>query len=182
MRLKRHNRGFTLVELLLAAALGALFCGLAAQLLIGDLAHGSALASRLQLRRLQRRTLMLVKGDLSDAEHWQLQPAFDPNWRCSMAGRQPLIAISTAEGTAAVVYSLGPPPSSIWRGQVLMRCGPSFDLQGQPNLEGAYQNRVVLDQVEALLLEQDPQLPLLRLEIQQRLPDSDHLLRSSAVG
>ena len=182
MRLKRYDRGFTLVELLLAAALGALFCGLAAQLLIGELAHGSALARRLQLRRLQRRTLMLVKGDLSDADHWQLQPAFDPSWRCSMAGRQPLIAISTAEGTAAVVYSLGRPPSSIWRGQVLMRCGPSFDLQGQPNLEGAYQSRVVLDQVEALLLEQDPQLPLLRLEIQQRLPGSDQLLRSSAVG
>ena len=99
-----------------------------------------------------------------------------------MAQRQPLIAISSVEGAAAVVYSLGPPPSSIWRGQVLMRCGPSFDLQGQPNLEGAYQNRVVLDQVEALLLEQDPQLPLLRLEIQQRLPGSDQLLRSSAVG
>ena len=182
MRLKRDRRGFTLVELLLAAGLGVVFCGLAAQLLIGDLAHGSALARRLQLRRLQRRTLMLVKGDLSDADNWQLQPAFDPNWRCSMAGRQPLIAISTAEGAAAVVYSLGPPPSSIWRGQVLMRCGPSFDLQGQPNLEGSYQNRVVLDQVEAFLLEQDPQLPLLRLEIQQRLPGSDQLLRSSAVG
>ena len=182
MRLKRHNRGFTLVELLLAAGLGVVFCSQAAQLLIGDLAHGSALARRLQLRRLQRRTLMLVKGDLSDAEHWQLQPGFDPNWRCSMAQRQPLIAISSVEGAAAVVYSLGPPPSSIWRGQVLMRCGPSFDLQGQPNLEGPYQNRVVLDQVETFHVEQDPQLPLLRLEIQQRLPGSDQLLRSSAVG
>ena len=182
MRIKRSSRGFTLVELLLAAGLGVVFCGLAAQLLIGDLVHGSALAHRLQLRRLQRRTLMLMKGDLSRADHWQLQPAFNPRWSCSMAGRQPLIAISTAEGAAAVVYSLGPPPSSFWRGQVLMRCGPSFTLQGQPNLEGAYQNRVVLDQVEALLLEQDPQLPLLRLEIQQRLPGSDQLLRSSAVG
>ncbi len=182
MRLKRFSRGFTLVELLMAAGLGVVFCGLAAQLLIGDLAHGRALARRLQLRRLQRRTLMLVKGDLSRADHWQLQPASDPGWRCSMAGRQPLIAISSAEGVAAVVYSLGPPPSSIWRGQVLMRCGPSFDLQGQPNLEGAYQNRVVLDQVEALHVEQDPDRLLLRLEIQQRLPGSDQLLRSSAVG
>ena len=53
MRLKRHSCGFTLVELLLAAGLGIVFCSLAAQLLIGDLAHGSALARRLQLRRLQ---------------------------------------------------------------------------------------------------------------------------------
>ena len=182
MRLKRQSCGFTLVELLLAAGLGVVFCSLAAQLLIGDLADGSALARRLQLRRLQRRTLMLVKGDLSRADHWQLQPAIDPGWRCAMAGRQPLIAIRSTDGAAAVVYSLGPPPSSIWKGQVLMRCGPSFTLQGQPNLEGAYQNRVVLDQVEAFHLEQDPQLPLLRLEIQQRWPGSDQLLRSSAVG
>ena len=64
---------------------------------------------------------------------------------------------------------------------MLVRCGPSFDSGAGPTA-GAYQNRVVLDQVEALHLEQDPERPLLRLELQQRLPGSDQLLRSSAVG
>ena len=116
---------------------------------------------RWQQRRLQRRTLQLLKADLAQADHWQLKPAWDPQWSCSVGSRQPLLAIHSADGSPAVVYSLGAPPSAIWRGQVLVRCGPSFDLQGRPNRFGAYQNRVVLDQVEALLVEEDPDRPLL---------------------
>ena len=182
MRPERVDAGFTLVELLLAAGLGALICSLALQLLAGHALQSGALAQRWQQRRLQRRTLQLLKADLAQADHWQLKPPLDPQWPCSLGVRQPLLAIHSADGSPAVVYSLGPPPSAIWRRQVLVRCGPSFDLQGRPNRQGAYQNRVVLDQVEALHLEQDPERPLLRLELQQRLPGSDQLLRSSAVG
>ena len=81
-----------------------------------------------------------------------------------------------------MVYSLGTAPSGLWRGRVLMRCGPAFDLQGQPSSHGAYLNRVVLDRVEAFRIEQDPQLPLLHLELEQRGRGRDQLVRSSAVG
>ena len=182
MRPKRIDAGFTLVELLLAAGFGALICSLALKLLGGHALQSGVLAQRWQQRRLQRRTLQLLTADLAQADHWQLKPAWDPLWSCSVGSRQPLLAILSADGSPAVVYSLGAPPSAIWRGQVLVRCGPSFDLQGRPNRFGAYQNRVVLDQVEALLVEHDPDRPLLRLELQQRLPGSDQLLRSSAVG
>ena len=182
MRPERIDAGFTLVELLLAAGLGALISSLALQLLAGHALQSGVLAQRWQQRRLQRRTLQLLKADLAKADHWQLKPTWDPQWSCSVGSRQPLLAIHSADGSPAVVYSLGAPPSAIWRGQVLVRCGPSFDLQGRPSRFGAYQNRVVLDQVEALLVEEDPDRPLLRLELQQRMPGSDQLLRSSAVG
>ena len=71
MRLKRLagvGAGFSLVELLLVAALGVGLCGVAFQLLLGEARQGGALAQRLMLRRLQRRTLQLIKGDLARCE------------------------------------------------------------------------------------------------------------------
>ena len=64
----------------------------------------------------------------------------------------------------------------------LMRCGPAFDLQGQPSSHGSYLNQVVLDSVEAFRIEQDPQLPLLQLKLEQSGRGRDQLVRSSAVG
>ena len=139
------DAGFSLLELLLVAGLGAVLCGVALQLLLGEARQGGALAQRLILRRLQRRTLQLIKGDLADAKRWQLQPDPQPDWPCPMARRDVLIAIHPAHGSAPVLYSLGSAPSGIWRGQVLMRCGPAFDLQGRSRDSSTYQNRVVLD-------------------------------------
>jgi hypothetical protein len=48
------------------------------QLLLGEARQGGALAQRLILRRLQRRTLQLIKRDLADAKRWQLQPDPQP--------------------------------------------------------------------------------------------------------
>ena len=49
--------------------------------------------------------------------------------------------------TAGVItYSRGASPSSIWRGEVVMRCGPAYGLDGLLSA-GAAQNRVVLDQL-----------------------------------
>ena len=96
MRLKQKDSrgaGFSLVELLLVAALGVGLCGVAFQLLLGEARQGGALAQRLMVRRLQRRTLQLIKGDLADAQRWQLQPDPQPDWPCSMAHRDVLIAI-----------------------------------------------------------------------------------------
>ena len=55
--------GFTLVELLLAAGLGAVFCGVLLQLLLGDLRLTGAMAQRLQARRQQQRTLTLIGAE-----------------------------------------------------------------------------------------------------------------------
>ena len=62
--------------------------------------------------------------------------------------RQPKLAITPRDGSDPVVYSLGSAPSAIWRGEVLMRCGAAFDLQGGIRDGSRYQNRVVLDGVD----------------------------------
>ena len=175
----RVRAGFTLVELLLAIALGALLSGVAVKLLLGDARASGGLARRFQLRGWQRRTLALVKHDLDRASSWQVRPDSSRIWPCALAGRQPQLAIHPRDGSAAVLYSIGAAPSSIWRGQVLMRCGPAFTLDGRPSA-GAYQNRVVLDDIERFSANDHPELPVLLLQLEQR--SGDQLIRSSAVG
>jgi type II secretory pathway pseudopilin PulG len=190
MRLKQKDRrgaGFSLLELLLVAGLGAVLCGVALQLLLGEARQGGALAERLILRRLQRRTLQLIKGDLADAKRWQLHPDPQPDWPCPMAHRDVLIAIHPAHGSAPVLYSLGSAPSGIWRGQVLMRCGPAFDLQGRSRASSTYQNRVVLDAIETIKLHQPLGLPVIEMELEQLLNGGSNNnrpkpVRSTAVG
>ena len=179
---ERRPNGFTLVELLLAAALGALLFLMALQLLLGEARHGGDLARHLLLRRLQQRTLQLIKADLATASFWRLEPAAESAWPCPMAGRRPLIAINPRHGISPVIYSLGPAPSAIWHGSVLMRCGPAFDLQGRTRAGSSYQNRVVLDAVDALMIDQSPGLPVLRLQLRQRIPGREQMVVSSAVG
>ena len=181
MRADRSIAGFTLVELLLAAALGLLFCGVVSQLLLGELRQGGSLAQSLLIKGLQRRTLALVKQDLNQAVAWQIDPSPSADWPCSLAGRRPLLAIQPRNGSNPVVYSLGTAPSAIWQGQVLMRCGPAFDLNGRSS-GGSYQNRVVLDAVDSFGISQPDGLPLLKLDLNQRLPSKDRLVRSSGVG
>ena len=93
MRPEPSATGFTLVELLLASALGVVVCGVALQLLIGDAARSSALAETLRLRRLQGRTLALLQLDLAQAGSWQVAPVVNLSWPCSIGERQPLLAI-----------------------------------------------------------------------------------------
>ena len=130
MRRTRTAKGFTLVELMLAALLGTFLCGVVFQLLCVETRHGGALAESLQLKQWQRRTLQLVKGDLERASRWQIDPDPSVRWPCALADRQPKLAITSRDGSDPVVYSLGLAPSAIWRGDVLMRCGPAFDLHG----------------------------------------------------
>ena len=179
---ERRPNGFTLVELMLAASLGALLFLVALQLLLGEARQGGDLARHLLLRRLQQRTLQLIKDDLATASSWRLDPAAESVWSCPLVGRQPLIAITPRHGGSPLVYSLGAAPSTIWRGRVLMRCGPAFNLQGHTRHDSTYQNRVVLDAVEALVLEQPTGLPVLRMQLEQRSPCREQTVVSSAVG
>ena len=181
MRRTPAAQGFTLVELMLAALLGCLLCGVAFQLLFAETRQGGALAESLQLRQWQRRTLGLVKGDLERASSWQIDPDPSGSLPCGLAGRQPKLAITPRDGSDPVVYSLGPAPSAIWRGDVLMRCGPAFDLQGGVRSGSRYQNRVVLDGVDRFQLHQPSGLPVLQMQLEQRTRLGGRV-RSQGVG
>ena len=181
MRKTRTTHGFTLIELMLAALMGCLLCGVVFQLLFGEMRQGGALAESFQLKQWQRRTLDLVKGDLERASNWQVDPAPSGSWPCVLAGRRPQLSINLSDGSDPVVYSLGPAPSAIWRGDVLMRCGPAFDLQGRIRAGSHYQNRVVLDAVERFQLHQPPGLPVLQMQLEQRTRLGGRV-RSQGVG
>tara|TARA_B100000405_G_scaffold140669_1_gene98542 strand:- start:294 stop:839 length:546 start_codon:yes stop_codon:yes gene_type:complete len=181
MRNTRVAQGFTLVELMLAALVGCLLCGVAFQLLFAETRQGGALAESLQLKQWQRRTLQLVKGDLERASSWQIDPDVSADWPCALADRQPKLAIKPRDGSDPVVYSLGSAPSAIWRGDVLMRCGPAFDLQGGIRSGSRYQNRVVLDGVDRFQLHQPSGLPVLQMQLEQSTRRGGRV-RSRGVG
>jgi prepilin-type N-terminal cleavage/methylation domain-containing protein len=135
-----QSQGFSLVELLLALVIG---CGLTGGLLQAMLAEGSngqRLGRLLRERVVARRTLELVRGDLLQAQG-QADPAVVQP-ACNLAGRTVVLHLATAAGP--ITYSLGKPAEPIWRGRVLMRCGPAYGLHGELG-SGAAQNRVVLD-------------------------------------
>ena len=181
MRSTRAAEGFTLVELLLAALVGCLLCGVVFQLLFAETRQGGALAESLQIKQWQRRTLQLLKGDLERASSWQIAPDPSADWPCALADRQPKLAITPTDGSDPVVYSLGSAPSAIWRGDVLMRCGPAFDLQGGIRPGSRYQNRVVLDGVDRFQLRQPSGLLVLQMQLEQRTRLGGRV-RSQGVG
>ena len=134
--------GFSLVELLLALALGMGLFGVILQALLAEGRNSSQLVRGLRERGFQRRSLDLVASDLHQAHGIHAWPELaEP--ACSLAGRTPVLQLETAAGP--ISYSLGRAPSSIWRGQVLMRCGPAYGLDGRLSLGGSSPNRVVID-------------------------------------
>ncbi len=168
--------GFTLLELLLALGLGLLFSGLMVQVLVLQGQQGALLVRQLRERGMQRRTFALLRSELLRAERVALGSAAGA--ACGLAGRQPVLQISTAEGP--ITYSIGTAPSAIWRGRVLMRCGPAFGLDGEPSA-GAAQNRVVIDALTAAGFRAEPAsagVLQLRLEQEFSLPSgSKHRLQ-----
>ena len=173
--------GFTLLELLLALSLGTLLFALMLRLIGADLQLGRAMAMRLSETSRQRRSLELIREELGLAHGWMVNPPVSKRWPCRMGGRRPVLAIATqsddeqARGDRAIVYSVGSAPDVIWRGQVLMRCGPAYSLDGVPNRRGAFQNRVLLDALpqaggSGFTASPHSQLPVLELEIEQQLP------------
>ena len=183
------SSGFTLLELMLALAIGALLFALLLRLIGADLQLGRAMALRLSETSRQRRSLELIREELGVAHGWMVDPPVSNHWPCRMNGRRPVLAIATqqadqqARGEQAIVYSVGSAPDAIWRGLVLMRCGPAYSLDGVPNLQGAFQNRVLLDALphdigSGFTARPHPQWPVLELEIEQQLPSSTGELRS----
>ncbi|WP_216905500.1 prepilin-type cleavage/methylation domain-containing protein [Synechococcus sp. CCY 0621] len=155
--------GFSLVELLLAACLGLLVWGVVLQALVADGRQVDRMVRQLRERGQQRRVLALLRGDLLRAERVDL--AQGSGAACGLGGRDPVLQLITPEGP--ITYTVGSAPSAIWRGRVLMRCGPAFGLHGEPSA-GAAQNRVLLDGLSdpGLAAAQEPD-GLLRLQLRQ---------------
>ena len=181
--------GFTLLELMLSLSLGALLFALMLRLIGADLQLGRAMALRLSESSRQRRSLELIREELGSAYGWMVDPPVSNRWPCRMNGRRPVLAIATQQADAqaradrAIVYSVGSAPDAIWRGEVLMRCGPAYSLDGVPNLRGAFQNRVLLDALpndigSGFTARPHPQWPVLQLELEQQLPSRSGAPRS----
>lgn len=159
---RRTDPGFSLPELLIALSCGVLLAGMVMQALLVEVRGSAQLGQRLQQRALAQRALDLIRSDVARAE--QVLLASDGGRAsCRLAGRTHLLEARSATGS--VSYSVGAAPSAIWRGQVLMRCGPAFGLDGEPST-GSVQNRVVLDGLERGALQADrPSEGVVRLSL-----------------
>ncbi len=156
--------GLSLPELLIALSTGLLVAGMAMQALLAEVRGSAQLGQRLQQRALAQRALALIRGDVARADRVLLahEGGASP---CGPATGRTLV-LEARSATGSVAYSLGPAPSTIWRGQVLMRCGPAFGLHGEPS-PGDVQNRVVLDGLErGGLLAERPTPGVVRLSLQ----------------
>ena len=174
-RLGLHcSAGFSLVELLLAFGLGLGVCTLMLQAVMAEGHHGQRLARALRERQVAQRALELMRSDLQRATAAQFGPSLalagsSGAPACSLSGRSVLLQLQTPEGP--VTYSVGKPAEPIWRGQVLMRCGGAFGLDGRPS-SGKALNRVLLD---GLALREGAVASAaapgaLRLQLRQELP------------
>ena len=138
----KQNHGFSLLELLLAVSLGLFLLGVGAAALFSEQRLGWRMGLFLRQRRMLLRANQLIAADIERGV--ALAPELAPV--CPLAGRQLWLQLLSADG-ALTTYSLGKPPSGIWQGQVLMRCGPAYGLDGQIAAGSQHQNRVVLDQL-----------------------------------
>jgi hypothetical protein len=132
----------------------------------------------------------MIRDELAIGSGWEVDPAVSQQWPCGMAGRQPVLAIgldgsNIKLSSQTIVYSVGAAPSPIWRGQVLMRCGPAYGLNGVIWPEGKARNRVLIDGLSkdglGFQVRQDPRSRVLHLELEQELFAGSSRLRSAAV-
>jgi prepilin-type N-terminal cleavage/methylation domain-containing protein len=170
---EEEGKAFSLPELLVALALGLVLAALVMQGLVRVGRGGERLALAMRERLLARRTLALLRSELQSAQRWQAGAGGGA--ACGLGGRTPVLHLE-AEGRA-ITYSVGSPPSPIWRGQVLMRCGPAYGLWGELS-GGASQNRVLLDGLAPrglAVLQEAPGLLRLRLRQEFALRDGASL-------
>lgn len=147
---RSRQAGFSLVELLITLVVGGALGLALMQVLLAENGASQRLGRLLRERQLSQRALELMRQELQQAS-W-VRTAADPpaaaagdSWEassCGLAGRTPVLQLGTHAGV--ITYTVGQAPSSIWRGTVLMRCGPAYGLAGELS-PGASQNRVLLD-------------------------------------
>lgn len=141
-RPRTGEAALTLPELLISLSLGVLLAGLALQALLTEVRNSSRLGIRQQERRMAERALALIRGDVLRAESFSLDGTVAS--ACGLSGGAVLLHLVNAAGLEPTTYTFGMPPSPIWRGQVLMRCGPTFNANGELRA-GPARNSVVLD-------------------------------------
>jgi len=134
--------GFSLVELMLSLSLGLALSGVMLQGLMAEGQNGARFSRLLRERAAQRRTLELVQREIAQATAVSTTPQQEQH-ACGLSDRVPVLHLSTSAGP--ITYSVGRAPSGIWRGRVLMRCGPAFGLDGGLSAGSQPLNRVVID-------------------------------------
>ena len=136
------------MELLLTLSLGLVLSGIMLQALLGESTSSQRFGRLLRERTMALRGLELIRDELQLASAAATDPSSlpAPGPACSLAGRTPVLHLHTAVG--AITYTVGSKPGAIWRGQVLMRCGPAYGLDGMLNA-GSVQPRVLVDGLEA---------------------------------
>lgn len=165
---RRYEGAFSLPELLVALAVGLTVAGVLIQGLVGAIQSGERLGLFLRERQMARRTLALLRSEFGLARGWRVGPGSEAGAECALGGRVPLFALEV-EGRW-ITYSVGAAPSGIWRGQVLMRCGPAYGLAGDLS-GGAAQNRVVIDALVSQGIQVDLASPgVVRLNLWQAFP------------
>ncbi len=136
---RRSSQGFALLEMLLAFGLGLSVCTLMLQAVLAEGQNGQRLGRVLRERQVAERAFALMRQDLQRAT--ALASAEVPP-SCSLSGRTVVLHLQTPDGP--ITYTAGKPSEPIWRGAVLMRCGPAFGLDGMPST-GKAVNRVLFD-------------------------------------
>ena len=142
--------GFSLLDALLSACIGSVLAMALLQSLLADARITQRFSRQIHERQNQTRLFDLLRSDLRLASGISPHPELEAPV-CSLAGRQPVLHLSTSSGP--ITYSVGPPPSAIWRGQVLVRCGPAYGLDGTVSMDAIAVSRVVLDGLRSPLVQ-----------------------------
>ena len=162
---RQAEGAFSLLELLVALALALVLAAVVIQGLLRAGNSGERLALIVRERLFTRRTLALLRSELALAQSWQAGAGAGTAAECGLSGRAPVLRLET--GGRRITYSVGAAPSPIWRGLVLMRCGPAYGLSGELS-GGAAQNRVLLDGLAPEGLRVEPEAPgVVRLRLRQ---------------
>ncbi len=141
---RRSARGFSLVELSLTLLLSSVLSTLMLQLLLNEGRSGQKLARLLRERQASARALQLIRAEVQQARDVRLGAAIQAGraGTCARAGRQLVLQLHSPAGT--ITYARGPAGDAIWRGEVVWRCGPSYDRLGGLT-SAAPQTRVLID-------------------------------------
>jgi prepilin-type N-terminal cleavage/methylation domain-containing protein len=178
-----RQAGFSLVELLVSLLLAGVVSGALLQALLLDSQASQRLGRQLRERQQGQRALELVRQELQQALWVRTgdQPLQPPGGTCALAGRQVVLQLGTASGL--ITYSLGPAPDPIWRGRVLLRCGPAYGLDGGL-AGGQVQQRVLLDAVaaEGLRARRPAESGLLEVTLRRDLAPGQQLEQSVVLA
>ncbi|MFM7648670.1 MAG: prepilin-type N-terminal cleavage/methylation domain-containing protein, partial [Cyanobium sp.] len=171
-----RQAGFSLVELLVSLLLAGVVSGALLQALLLDSQASQRLGRHLRERQQGQRALELLRQELQQAEWVRRgdQGVLPPGPACSLTGRKVVLQLGTASGL--ITYAEGPAPDPIWRGRVLLRCGPAYGLDGAL-AAGPTQHRVLLDALAAkgFTTQSGPKPGLLEISLRRDLAPGQQL-------